>query len=740
MKILVEGCSYDPKVLEGVLPRDRHLLLGERPVVEYVGYFRSSACDDFVFFLPKVVLEPKKMQDGSWQDRVLCTKSNPYGLSPEDLIDLDKAIKDGKEIGEKERDFLYEFAVWIYRAIAHYDEMHPGSGAIVRHHEKQSGGFRRRYHTHTLLDVILALIRFNRVNQEYFMFRVKEMHSGLNRISWSRTISKTTAILQGGVPLYLDPLSKKKVVNFDEELLVIFYSILNYINKHFGFAAQINLGYELIPEAMFKRYIAGYGEARLKQIKYKYFSDRDLELWDLCFAFFSKMHKANVVAEDEEYLFAKNFEIIFEAMIDELLGDPELDDIKELDDGKVIDHLYLDESLTRYDRRKTFYIADSKYYKIGRGLERKSVAKQFTYAKDMLQLNLDLFLPGEYASDRVREWRKPFVDKKVNALRDEETEGYDVIPNFFISARMDPDFDYDKGDVQHWGGSELPADEGSNQGKEYQSVHFANRLFDRDTLILAHFDVNFLHIIKLYAGRDSGLREGWKDRTKKAFRRRIHNLIEGHYKFTAIMPHDGIDPRQFFKENLKMTLGKVYSPGVALREKPIYLLALMNPDNIYDSGLLNAEGLNVQVTDIVRENEETRALIESAFYMVDLKTLNDDPREELLRQSTTSPVVHGPSSDPMLGVQVISGVSGGLKKAVDASGFCACPIDQCPNPESIKIIVLPHTMGANLYRVVDGSLKCNVTPEMLSSLTHGAFKNVHFPSLPFYVWGVCELK
>ena len=97
----------------------------------------------------------------------------------------------------------------------------------------------------------------------------------------------------------------------------------------------------------FERYLAGYGAIRLKTIKYKYFSDRDLPLWQLCFAFFDKAHKANVVSNDEEYLLAKNFEIVFESMIDDLVGDEEIAELRELSDGKEIDHLYLDESLTR---------------------------------------------------------------------------------------------------------------------------------------------------------------------------------------------------------------------------------------------------------------------------------------------------------------------------------------------------------------------------------------------------------
>ena len=731
MKILIEECRYDAEVLKGVLPHDKLLMTDNKIKIEHVGYFRSSECDDFVFFLPKVVLEPKTMPNGVEEDRVLCTQANPNGWSPEEIMDPEKLADDKNHpLGQREKEFLYEFAVWIYRAIARFDELHPGSDAVWRRKEKQSGGFRRNHVTNTLLDVILALIRFNRDNQDYFTFRVKEKHSGLNKINWTRTISKETAVVQNGNPLYLQTRNKKKTVNFDEELLVIFYSILDYTNRHYGFNARFNLGYDLIPQAEFNRYLSGYGETRLRQIKYKYYSDRDLALWDLCFAFFHKAHRANVVAEGEEYLIAKNFEIIFESMVDDLIGDRSLDELKELDDGKEIDHLYLDESLTRNDGRQTFYIADSKYYKIGRFLERKSIVKQFTYAKDMLQLNLDLFLPGEYASAQVQKWRKPFRGKNVDSLRDEETEGYDVIPNFFISARMDPEFNYDKDGLSYM-------TEDDNAGL-YHNIQFPNRLFDRDTLILSHYNLNFLYLIKLYSGKDTGARTAWRNKVRKDFRERIRKVLSDRFEFRAIMPHDGIDPDLFFKENLNVIIGKIFAPYPSVGDRKVYMVALLKKEigDVFPHHLVSSEGQELLRDMVFEENEETLRLLESAFYVTKPIALGTDPSNDLMEMLAANPIMHAPASDVDSGVQVISGVSGGLKVAVDTSGWCACPVSQCPTPEAIKLLVLPHTMGANLYHVIDGTLKKFVSPEALASLANGAFAKVKFPSQPYHVWQV----
>lgn len=388
MKILIEGYSYSPEVVKNVLPEKRLLLTDEKVTIENVGYFRNPECDDFVFFLPKVLLEQIEI-DGVKRDRVFAVKGDPAmdkGFAPEEIIDPEAEMPDGRKLTDEQKLFLYEFAVWIYRAIAQFKDRNKDTTAVWEQKERQSGAFKRKYVTNTLLDVILALRRFHRDNRDYFLFKVKEKHSGANKINWTRTISKSQAIIQNSRPLYLDPRSKKRSIDFDEELLVIFYSILSYIRTKFGFPVQINMGYELITGEKFERYLDGYGATRLKAIKYKYFSDRDLTLWQLCFAFFDKAHKTNVVSNDEEYLLAKNFEIVFESMIDDLVGDEEIAELRELSDGKEIDHLYLDESLTRRSQggEKTFYIADSKYYKRGNSLGPESVAKQFTYARNLL--------------------------------------------------------------------------------------------------------------------------------------------------------------------------------------------------------------------------------------------------------------------------------------------------------------------------------------------------------------------
>lgn len=689
MKILVEGCSYDPEVLKGVLPKDRLLLTREKVKVENVGYFRSSTCNDFVFFLPKVLLEPIKI-NGKEEDRIFRIKKPDGelddGFRPEEIVNPEQAKNaSGKPLGTRQKEFLYEFSVWIYRAIANYEHTHPDTEAVWRQKEDQSGRFKRKYVTNTLLDVILALVRFNKENQEYFLFKIKEKHSGFNKINWGRTVSRSTALVQDDSPYYLRFLNKRRVVDFDEELLVIYYSILNYVSKTYGFRVKINMGYELISEQKFARYLNGLGVSRLRQIKYKYYSDRDVALWELCFAFFDRAHKANVVSDREEYLLAKNFEIVFESMVDDLIGDSRLDRFKELRDGKEIDHLYIDDSLTHSpdSGEKTFYIADSKYYKVGNPLSSESVVKQFTYAKDMLQLDLNLFLPDkDVVSESVRKRREPFEQSGLKRpLRDPDTEGYDVIPNFFISAMMTNEYDYDKPCLR----LRNPDVDG-----EYRNIHFENRLFDRDTLILSHYDVNFLYVLKLYVQADSAAQSGWRRKVRDEFRRQIRTVLSNRFTFSAIVPHEGVDVRKFFKENFKYTIGKVYSPYPAMNNgRPVYSVALERPEKLLVDKGLTPEGLERRRELLTKENESAMRILRTSFYVLEDVELGVDPREKLKQEMETSPVF-----EPTIEESVLTSESEILEKKArwifENKMFCLPSNEytkQCA-PDKIRVISL----------------------------------------------------
>lgn len=586
MRILIEEYQYDvSKVRDVLYGIDALVNVEGRVSIHYVGYYYNTLLKDCVFILPKVLL---KNVDG--HDLVL----GKY--KPEDIANVDRY----NSFDEVERSFIYKFAVWIYRAIVVYKNDKRSDTRIVCHSRIAQMGNGGRRLSNTYLDILLSLIQFNRDNQHFFFFVIKNLHSGLNKINWQRTIAMKTAIIQNEQAVYLNPVNKRRQINFDEELLVIFFSILNYIGDTYGFPKDICCQFPLITGKRFETYLNGLGKTRLRQIKYKYFSDKALQLWNLCYAFFKEAREISVSTEQREYLLVKNFNIVFEAIIDELIGDKEPPrGLKDQDDGKRVDHIYSYRNLTNNEEDKPiYYIGDSKYYKIGNPISEESVYKQFTYARNVIQWNLNLFLDERDEDAALR--------KKHPIYRDELTEGYNIIPNFFISAKMDEKLSY--------------ADNVSATDRKqnvFLSRHFKNRLFDRDTLLVYHYDVNFLYVVSLYARENAHQKAQWKQKVRELFREKIQEALKEKYAFYAMAPKPGVNHEEYLRRNFQELLGKVFRPF----EDTQYLsLAL----------------------DSKEDNTALLAKLQQDYYVVACP-LGTNPKEVLsgVEEEDTLPTVHG---------------------------------------------------------------------------------------------------
>lgn len=552
MYILFEEHQYESLLVEKVL-KDIYVLqdVDKKVSVQYVGYFYNPHLHDCVFILPKVLLTEKETLVG-----VKLESGEP--VTPEMVIEP----KEQEKLSKEYRKFIYEFSVWIYRALNVYYKANPKSKAILYKHLPQAGKG-RRHQAKTYLDIVLSLINFNQENRDYILFTIKNLHRGNNKINWSRTISHSHVFVQDQDVVYLNPVNKKRIVNYEEELFIIFYSILNYLNGAYGFHTPINIQYELISGKLFRQYMQGMGKTRLMQIKYKYFSDKALQLWDLCFAFFDNSYRIAINTNAQEYLLAKSFNIVFEAMIDELIGTPHHDIPKGLadqDDGKRVDHMYTDLALTSAEaqtNREVYYIGDSKYYKSGHQLTSESIYKQYTYARNVIQWNVNLFASDDSQFDddekkNRKEDKKRF--SKIHLQDNSLTEGYDVIPNFFISAFVDNDLKYN---VQenirpHKGKSEKHCTKVSYQ--------FPDRLFDRDTLFLSQYDVNFLYILFLYARNKANEKSQWKEHVRKKFRDEIRAVIQKEFIVYAMRARLGVDGALYLQQHFYELNGRVFQP------------------------------------------------------------------------------------------------------------------------------------------------------------------------------------
>ena len=574
---------------------------------EYVGYCYSKAAKDVIFFLPKVVLTGE--QDEENKDDTI------FGASPQEIIDfdLDKVKSKFTEEGCKEyKEFLSTLSIWIYRTISVYKQHYNDNILESKEYQAESRGRKQKHNT--LLDVIIALRDFNKDNQDYFTFITKNIHSGYNKIHWNKTITSSQTIIQNGRPIYINPVNRKKMVNFDEELLVIYFSILNYIRATHGFSFEINLHYQLIsPDKLKQTYIKkNLGCRRLKQIKYKYFSDKALRIWDLCYAFFDREYKISMNRQAEDFLLAKDFEHIFEVMIDALVGGNDKENLpKELTeqrDGKLVDHMFVGQGLIEQSDKtieQTYYIGDSKYYKRSKNdrtqLGDKSIYKQYTYAKNVIQWNMNLFL------DEKNDGNQP-------QLRDTLTEGYNLIPNFFISARI-PNRRNSGSRFLSFDDKELKSQDNGIQ----LNRQFENRLFDRDTLLLCHYDVNFLYIVSLYGRNNKSTQTAWREYVRKEFRNKIQETLNRLYTFRTLQPRAGMDCYQFIQDNFQQLNGKLYRP----KESCNYLiLALMKNDepSMWTTLKVKPKAISKETA----QNQELLDTLHSHFYVSEPFELETD--------------------------------------------------------------------------------------------------------------------
>lgn len=553
MYILFEEHQYESRLVEKVL-KDIYVLqdVNKKVSVQYVGYFYNPHLHDCVFILPKVLLT---------EQETLVGMELPNGdqINPEQVL----TPEGQKKLSKEYRKFIYEFSVWIYRVLSVFYKANPDSKAILYKHLPQAGRG-KRHRANTYLDIVLSLINFNQENKDFVLFTIKNLHRGNNKINWTRTISHSQAFVQGDDVVYLNPVNKKRIINYEEELFVIFYSILNYLNSEYGFHTPINIQYDLITGKLFKQYLRGMGKTRLMQIKYKYFSDKALQLWDLCYAFFENSYRIAINTNAQEYILAKSFNTVFEAMIDELIGTPHNRIPKGLadqDDGKRVDHMYADLALTSADaqkNREVYYIGDSKYYKSGHPLTSESIYKQYTYARNVILWNVNLFAADDTRFDEKEKAQRK-ADKKdfsdIHLQDNSLTEGYDVIPNFFISAFVYKDHRYNDGEnniKKHY-------DKGGKHCTKV-SFQFPDRLFDRDTLFLSQYDVNFLYILYLYGRNKANEKAQWKQHVRKIFRDEIRAVIENEFLIYAMKARLGVDGAQYLRQHFYELNGRVFQP------------------------------------------------------------------------------------------------------------------------------------------------------------------------------------
>lgn len=490
MKILIEGEKYSIELLQSIFddPKFYHQENQEGIIIS-VGYYHSYEKGELIYMLPKVIMAD--------------SQETVFGITKMDLLNLEcsETFKH-----KDEYNWIRQVSVYFYNSLLEFRRRNK-STTIIQSSLSSNLNTNLSKLEYSYLDLLLSIVNFYKKNKSNILFKHIEFKSQqVRNPNWERTISKSIPLItQDKTPIYNIYRNKKKIVNTEEELLIYFFSILNYFNEEHNLFLQIDKSYEIIKGSQFKL-LQQNGLSKLRKIKYRYFNDTLKKMYHLCEIYFSKTDTSSINKKREEFISVNNYNLVFEDMIDKLFSDPiiekktadgtTLKNLKYNDDGKIIDHVFDYQSLL--DTSDIFYIGDSKYYKSGNIAGKVSKFKQFTYAKNVIQYNIDLLNDtGKYYTENLR-------------YRDDLTEGYNITPNFFIYGYIKDykNFDYTELEVK---------------GDIVKSYHFENRLFDRDTLFVHQYKINFLYVLKSYTQFGNQTIEKFRTETKTKFR---NNFIE----------------------------------------------------------------------------------------------------------------------------------------------------------------------------------------------------------------------
>jgi hypothetical protein len=527
MKILIEGEKYNLRILEEIFDDSKfYQQENNEGRILFVGYYRSTIRREIIYMLPKVF-----MIDSNY---------TVFGVKKEDLVNTNQSPS---FIHEEKYNWIRKILVHFYNSLIEFKRRNKDSKiaqlSLLSNFNSKNGIIEYSY-----LDLLLSFVNFYKKNNNFIIIKKNEIKSKqFKNIKWERTVVKSnpdfTASFQ---PVYKNLRITKKTSNAEEELLIYYLSIINNFNEEHNLGIKINDKYSIFKGNDFRK-LQKTGLLKLKRIKYRYFNDTMKSIYNLCELYFSSSITGSSNNKREEYVFVNNYNLVFEDMIDKLFSDSKnenkridglsLKNLKYNDDGKIIDHVFDYQSI--FDTSDIFYIGDSKYYKSENLAGGLSYYKQFTYAKNVIQYNINLL--------------NETGEKKIGNLRyrDNVTEGYNITPNFFIYGYIDryTDFDNDNLEVK---------------GDIVKSCHFQDRLFDRDTLFIHQYKINFLFVLKSYTASRFDIIESFRLNTKKVFRKNFidffSNDLTSEYKFYKYNGKEEIDT--FVEKHFKLLNGKCY--------------------------------------------------------------------------------------------------------------------------------------------------------------------------------------
>jgi hypothetical protein len=519
MKILVERYAYKPEVLQDKLPSDWLLPMKDgRIMLNKVGYYHSPNSSELFLIVPKVFE----------------TTPDHFDNIPLEKLAQDSVLTIFKQYGRShtEIEYIYRFALSLYLSLREFQKR-VNDTTIVRQDFVQNILSTLSDNETSELDCVLSLVQFYRDNRDLIIFKVKQIQSQhFKKTDWRKTVRKITPILidSGKTPIYIETIQKQREPDNEEELFTIFFSLMHYFHKEYGLNTKFDLGGLVLLDKIEDPSVQRRLVKRLKALKNQYFTDRLKRLLILMLQYFEKKETARTQQGKPEYVICQDYHLVFEDMIDKLLSDEVYErKLKEQSDGKIVDHIFKSESLFSPDN--IWYIGDSKYYKQTTSLSENAIYKQHTYAKNVIQYNINLFNAQE--------------SETYLRYRDELTEGYNITPNFFIQAFIHPhDFTKSKADFKF-------KEEGT-----YLNRHFFNRVFDRDSLSVHTFDINFMFVFQNYIHSNYAILNDFKKIARDNIHTEVKKFYQSHFDFYELEIIGEVT--LFIEKFFKLLNGKIF--------------------------------------------------------------------------------------------------------------------------------------------------------------------------------------
>jgi hypothetical protein len=523
VKFFVEGERYPIELLRDTFSDPKfYLQEGNEGTIVSVGYYHNHSKNLIVYLLPKVFMAGKDL--------------TVFGISSIELLNLEKT-----ETFKHKSEYLWirQISVYFYNSLLEFKRRSKNS-SILNSTLSYNLNSKLGSQEYSYLDIVLSFVNFYKKHKNFIAYKnIDQKANDASKVSWSKIFRKTAPFFSSsGHPIYSIFHSKKKIINSEENLLVFFFSILMHLNSEHRLLLKLDNSFEIITGKKFEL-LQRTGLSKLKNIKHNYFNDTLKKMYRLCELYFSTTDNSSLGKANDEFISVNNFNIVFEDMIDKLFSDesiyeknsvcPSIRELKYHNDGKILDHIFDYQSII--DTSNIFYIGDSKYYKPDNFASKLSQYKQFTYAKNVIQFNIDLLNNNQKFTEKTR-------------YRDELTEGYNVTPNFFIYGYI--------GNYKNLETSEL-----MEKGEVVRSYHFADRLFDRDTLFVHQYMINFLFVLKSYSQLPKNKVFNFRSDVKKMFRSNFIKFLNDLQKSDfELFEYNGIDLENFVENNFRVLHGK----------------------------------------------------------------------------------------------------------------------------------------------------------------------------------------